>query len=168
MTRAPAFAALTLLLAPLPALAGSAAETCAKAEEPATARLTACAALLQDAALPTADKVAVLNIRSSLMLDLDRPKDAIAEANAALALAPGNALALNLRAEAEQNLGQFPAALADVRAALAADPRSIRTLLNLGAILRASGAPPEAERDAYDKALAIAPDNPYALAVRAG
>jgi len=168
MTRVPAFAALTLLLAPLPALAASAGETCFKTDETPTARLAACDALLQDIALPAADKLSALNVRANMMLDLARPKDAIIEANAALAVAPGNTEALNLRAEGEQNLGQYGAALADVRAALAVDPRSIRSLLNLGAILRASGAAPELERDAYDKALAIEPDNSYALEARAG
>lgn len=168
MTRAPTLAALTLLLTPLPALAGPAGEACYKSGPTPAERLAACSALIQDASVPAADKVPALNVRADQLLNLDRPKDAIAEANAALALAPGNAVALNLRAEAEDSLGQHAAALADVKASLAADPRNVRALLNLGFVLRGSGATSEAERDAYDKALAVEPDNPYALELRGG
>lgn len=74
--------------------------------------------------------------------------------------------ACHLAAVAAAGKGEWPAAEAWERRALALEPRHVEALTNLGAILRRLGRPEEALA-AYDQALAVSPDAEATHAARA-
>lgn len=57
-------------------------------------------------------------LRRGSMQRTEKPKEAVADLDAAVALDPSNAQAFSLRAEAHQNLKDYPAAIADLGAAI--------------------------------------------------
>ncbi len=82
---------------------------------------------------------------SRVLLDLDRPKDALARVSTAVELDRDNAQAHRVLARVFGALGQVDSALASYRDALAIDPEDVWSMNNMGLLLIQSGR--------YDEAL---------------
>jgi predicted O-linked N-acetylglucosamine transferase (SPINDLY family) len=115
----------------------------------------ALACLEQAAALDPNDPGTALTLGVTL-LDLQRPREAVAPLERLVALVPQFAEARNILASALLSTGQSSAALLHVSAALQLRPGHPATLENLGRCLRALGRMDEA-LPAYDAAAASSP-----------
>ena len=93
-------------------------------------------------------------------------RGALAEDSTALALAPGNADFLGPLATDEYSLGRWDAGRAHLEQAARLDPRSVAVARRLGVVLLYTRHYPQA-REAFDRALALAPMNPHVLEFRA-
>jgi len=100
-----------------------------------------------------------------ILRQLDRPEDAIARCDRALALNPYLIEALILRGNALRDLGRFAEALASFERALGINPNEPLALYNRGLVLLTLGRDEEA-LVAQDKALALRPNNPDFLVAR--
>ncbi len=101
---------------------------------------------------------ATLSNRGAALQMLNRPEDALASYDQALALEPFHAVLLYNRGRALQDLGRFEEALASYDAALAAAPNYAAALNNRGNVLRGLRRNQEA-LESYNRALALEPDN---------
>lgn len=90
------------------------------------------------------------------LLAAGRSDDALARADAALALKPGDVQAHLLRGHALAGLRSYDEALASIEEAIRLDPKRGDTYANLGAMALASGAKDDAEA-AFKQAVALAP-----------
>lgn len=162
-----ALLALTLLLAPAPALAGP-----SPAETAQTEALDALFAELQSAPPPRAAEIEAEIWRlwsqsgsPSADFLLQRGQAAMAAGDLTAAIehltaltdhAPGFAEGWNARATAYFQTGQWGPSLADIRRTLALNPRHFGALMGLGMIFEGLGQP-ERALDAYRAALSIHP-----------
>ena len=98
-----------------------------------------------------------------ILLVLNRAAEALPHAEAAAALAPGNADALYQRGAVRLALGDAAAAEADFRAALSAAPEHTATMSDLAVLLMARGQRDEARR-LLERVLELRPGDAMALA----
>ena len=83
------------------------------------------------------DDANLLVDRASAQILLEKWPEAIKDLDKALSASPGLAAAHQLRAEARLNMNDLEPALADVKAAMAAEPDNIDTLVLRGRIREA-------------------------------
>jgi tetratricopeptide (TPR) repeat protein len=180
-----ALALLTLLLAPLPALAqgpAPAATPAARAAEARRAELDRAFAALKDApdaagaalvegrirqlwAQSVTPSVALLLRRGVRNIEANQAEDALEDFDAAITLGPEVAEAWHLRAQAQARLGEAAAAARDLQEALRLEPRNWGALLTLAALQQEQGNGAGALRS-LDAALAIHPKLPGGAARR--
>jgi len=108
----------------------------------------------------------IANNRGNLLRNLGRPEEALVSYDRALTLAPGMADAMFNRALALQDLGRIAEARAGFEAMAARWPNDVRAWTGLGALEKAAGKL-TASAAAYDRALALQPENPLAVIGRA-
>ncbi len=187
-----ALALLTLLAAPLPALAqagappprapSAAPSPAARTAEARRAELDRAFAALQDApdaagaalvegrirqlwAQAITPSVTLLLRRGLRNLEANQAEDALEDFDAAITLGPEVAEAWHLRAQAQARLSDAPAAARDLQEALRLEPRNWGALLSLAALQQEQGNAAGALRS-LDAALAIHPKLPGGAASR--
>jgi tetratricopeptide (TPR) repeat protein len=121
--------------------------------------------LAQGSTAPGLAKASLLAQAVQARLMLREPEHALADATAALALAPQDADLLVDRAQAAVELAQPEAAIADLTQALALEPRRSDALVLRARALRQANRLDQAERDVL-RAISLAPDDPEALLER--
>jgi CRISPR-associated protein Csy1 len=124
---------------------------------------TAASALLADATLPAAERVAALRLRARAHEALRDLRAAIADLEGAVALAPRDARACNELGILCADAGDRERALAAFRQATAVDPSFVRAWNNLGCALR-DGGRSDLAADAFAKAVAVDPGRALAWA----
>lgn len=154
-------AALLLALSVLasPALAADPAgrmAICDNDQLPAAERLTACSALIDDAATPPAERLEALMNRGELHGDAQDNDRAIADLSAALVIDPKLGAAHILRGNAYDAKGDLDKALADYEQAIRLDPNDAVGYFNRAEVFLAKGDLERARHD-YAKALEIDP-----------
>jgi tetratricopeptide (TPR) repeat protein len=128
----------------------------------ARAAQTAALALLPAGAVAT---VPILIDRAITAAQTKQYADAVADLTAALAIQPGSADALALRANALHELGRLDDAAKDAQAAVAADGSNLNALLERGIVARLQGRADAARRD-WEKIVALAPQSDVATVAR--
>jgi tetratricopeptide (TPR) repeat protein len=108
-----------------------------------------------------ADDADLLLDRANIAEAMDRPADALADLDRALAVDPERTDAMVLRATAQRHLGHLDAALADVSRALARDPENAEALLERGILRQRRGDAAGARAD-WQHILDLDPDSPAA------
>lgn len=113
----------------------------------------------------TRQQAEILLDRASTLVEVAELDDAIADINAALAVAPNNAEAMAFRASAHRLKGDIDAALSDAQEALGFNSQNVAALLERGNIYRIQRRVDEARRD-WLKILDLEPVSAEADAAR--
>jgi tetratricopeptide (TPR) repeat protein len=100
---------------------------------------------------------AVLNWLGTVLLQMNRPSEAIAALERAVQLEPANALSHGKLGTALAGVGQIPQALEHLRLAVKLDPNYENAHNNLGTLLAATGATQDAIAE-FERAISLRPD----------
>ncbi|HKY95957.1 MAG TPA: tetratricopeptide repeat protein [Kiloniellales bacterium] len=126
------------------------------------AQLAACTRALAQTNLDDAARVVLLEARAWLYKRAERYAEAIADYDAAIALAPEDASLYRDRAEVQSYLGNYQAALADLDRSLEIEPNYVWAWYARGFMLERLGRNDEALAS-YDEALSLDPEDWDAL-----
>jgi tetratricopeptide (TPR) repeat protein len=157
---------LLLLLAPAAQADSPDERLCVTWAAEAETQIAACTRALAQEGLSAEAKVALLDARGYLYRKAERYAEAIADYDAAIALAPEKASLYRDRGQTYSYLKKWDAALADLERSLELDPTDVWTWYARGFMLERLGRDAEALAS-YDKALELSPKNWNALDGRA-